>query len=158
MSIHRFSRIFVGVLWLTAGLAPLAHADDHYVTREEKSFTVSGQPEVTLNTFDGAIQVRSWDKSEVHVTIERRAMSEADAKAIEVDTRQDGNRITVEVRKPAAGWTSWFGRVPECESDRVGAAHRDAGCRHWRRIDRRERPVGQCHTSTRATAASKCTT
>ncbi|HVB37102.1 MAG TPA: DUF4097 family beta strand repeat-containing protein [Vicinamibacterales bacterium] len=110
MSIQRISRVAAGVLWLAAGVVPVAHADSRYVTREEKSFTVSGTPEVTLNTFDGRIEVRSWDKNEVHVTIERRAASEAEAKGIQVDVRQDGNQVTVEVRKPTGDWFSWFGR------------------------------------------------
>ncbi|MDE3155075.1 MAG: DUF4097 family beta strand repeat protein [Acidobacteriota bacterium] len=110
MSMSRFARVAAGVLWLAAGLAPLAHADSRYVTREDKTFTVSGTPEVTLNTFDGHIQVRTWDKGQVQVTIERRASTEAEAKAIEVDARQDGNRVTVQVRKPSGDWFSWFGR------------------------------------------------
>ena len=43
-------------------------------TREEKRFTVSAtEPvELKLRTFDGTLVVRSWDKNEVLVEIERR--------------------------------------------------------------------------------------
>jgi DUF4097 and DUF4098 domain-containing protein YvlB len=109
MSMSRFARVAAGLLWLAAGFVPVAHADTRYVSREEKNFTVSGAPDVALRTFDGSIEVRTWDKADVHVTIERHAFDEADAKAIEVDARQDGNRIVVEVRKPAGEMFNWFG-------------------------------------------------
>jgi hypothetical protein len=71
------------------------------VTRsEERRFTVTGKPEVSLKTFDGAIRVQSWDKPEVLVTIERQAGDEEALKTIEVKTDQQGNRITVEVTAP----------------------------------------------------------
>jgi len=34
------------------------------VSRETKTFQVSGAPDVELDTFDGAIEVHSWDRSE----------------------------------------------------------------------------------------------
>jgi len=102
MSLQRMARVVAGVVWVVAGVVPLAHAGGApYVGREEKTFSVSGTPDVTLRTFDGGIQVRTWNRREVHVTIERHAADESDAKALEVDTRQDGNRITVDVRQPA---------------------------------------------------------
>jgi DUF4097 and DUF4098 domain-containing protein YvlB len=68
--------------------------------REEKSFTVSGRPDVTLITFDGSIEVRSWDRNEVAVTIERRAATVEAAKSLEVRTDQKGDRVLVEVVQP----------------------------------------------------------
>jgi Putative adhesin len=71
------------------------------ITRsEERRFTVTGKPEVSLKTFDGAIRVQSWDKPEVLVTIERQAGDEESLKSIEVKSNQEGNRITVEVTAP----------------------------------------------------------
>ena len=71
------------------------------ITRsEERRFTVTGKPEVSLKTFDGAIRVQSWDKLEVLVTIERQAGDEESLKSIEVKSNQEGNRITVEVTAP----------------------------------------------------------
>lgn len=71
-----------------------------YTDREERHFTVSGTPDVVLSTFDGAIEVRAWDKPEVMVTVEKQAESVEAAKAIKVRFDQAGNRITVEVEKP----------------------------------------------------------
>lgn len=71
-----------------------------YSTREERRFTVSGRPALDLRTFDGAIDVRAWDRPEVRVTVERRGDSEAVAKEIATRFSQDGNRITVEATGP----------------------------------------------------------
>ena len=42
------------------------------VSRETKTFKTSGVPDVQLDTFDGAIEVHSWDKGEVEVEIEEQ--------------------------------------------------------------------------------------
>ena len=67
-------------------------------TREEKRFTVSAaEPvEMRLQTFDGAVVVRSWDRNEVLVEIERRAPDQSSAEALVVNQMQEGNRIVVE--------------------------------------------------------------
>ena len=67
-------------------------------TREEKRFTVSAtEPvELKLRTFDGTLVVRSWDKNEVLVEIERRAPDQSAAEALVVNQTQDGNKITIE--------------------------------------------------------------
>ncbi len=70
-----------------------------YVDRVEKRFTVTGKPELTLSTFDGSIEVRPWDRSDVLVIVERRAASRDVADSIEVNAEQDGNRINVRVRR-----------------------------------------------------------
>ena len=71
-----------------------------FVEREEKRFTVSGKPSVSVSTFDGAIDIRASDRQEVVVTIEKRASSKEEADRIEVHAEQNGNRIIVDVRMP----------------------------------------------------------
>jgi hypothetical protein len=71
-----------------------------YREREEKRFAVTGRPEVSLDTFDGAIEVRGWDRDEVVVEVEKQAASADETKQIVVNARQEGNRISVEVRGP----------------------------------------------------------
>jgi hypothetical protein len=70
------------------------------VKREEKRFTVNGQADLTLRTFDGSIQLKSWDRNEVLVEIERRGPDEKSTDALVVNTSQDGNRIVVDVPSP----------------------------------------------------------
>jgi DUF4097 and DUF4098 domain-containing protein YvlB len=71
-----------------------------HIERDEKTFAVTGKPDVSLATFDGAIEIRPWDRSEVHVVIEKRAANKEAADTIEVSTQQTDNHIVVDVRAP----------------------------------------------------------
>jgi hypothetical protein len=70
------------------------------VTREEKRFVVNGQADLSLRTFDGSIQLKSWDKNEVLVEIERHGPDQQAAESLTVNTRQEGNRIIVDAPAP----------------------------------------------------------
>ena len=70
------------------------------VTREEKRFTLTGAPDLNIRTFDGSIQLKSWDRNEVLVEIERRGPDAQTAEALVVNATQDGNRILVEAPGP----------------------------------------------------------
>src|SRR5438552_12862482 len=85
-------------------------ADLKYVEREEKRFSTTAKPQLTLATFDGAIEVRPWDRPEVLVVIEKRAINKDGVAAIAVRAEQDGDRITVDVTGPRdTGGFSLFG-------------------------------------------------
>jgi len=71
-----------------------------YVERDEKRFSVSGRPDVSFTTFDGSIEIRPWDKSEVQVVVEKRGRDKRDVDLIEVKAEQDGNRIELTVTDP----------------------------------------------------------
>jgi DUF4097 and DUF4098 domain-containing protein YvlB len=73
------------------------------VSRETKRFDVVGIPEVTLETFDGAIEIHSWDRNEVEVEVERRAMEQRQVDDMIVTAEQDGNRVVVKVTRPRRG-------------------------------------------------------
>jgi DUF4097 and DUF4098 domain-containing protein YvlB len=85
-------------------------------TREEKRFTVTASEPIDLKiqTFDGAITVRSWDRNEVLVEIERRGPDQTAADALVVNQTQEGNRIVIEAPNPRSernviaigGWQS----------------------------------------------------
>lgn len=72
-----------------------------FTTRDEKRFTTTGMPQLTLATFDGSIEVRSWDRPEVHVVIERRGQNRDEVESIEIKAEQLGDRISVEARRPS---------------------------------------------------------
>ena len=61
--------------------------------RETRNFKLTGQPEVVLDTFDGAIEIHSWDRDEVEVEIEKRAMEQSQIDEIKIHAEQNGNRI-----------------------------------------------------------------
>ena len=73
--------------------------------RETKRFTVTGAPRVTLDTFDGSIEVHSWDRREVEVEIEKRAQDDAALQRISVEATQDGDAVVVRARGPERGDT-----------------------------------------------------
>lgn len=69
--------------------------------RETKSFKVAGVPEIDVDTFDGAIEIHSWDKPEVEVEIEKRAMEQALIDQIKVEATQQGDKIVLKVTGPS---------------------------------------------------------
>jgi DUF4097 and DUF4098 domain-containing protein YvlB len=70
------------------------------VSRETKTFKVTGAPELQLETFDGSIEIHSWDRSEVEVEIEKRAMEQSLVDQMTVSAEQQGNRVVVKVSRP----------------------------------------------------------
>lgn len=71
-----------------------------YVDRTEKHFTTSASPDLLLSTFDGSIEIHSWDKPEVQVIVEKRAVTREAAESIEVRAEQNGNQVTVDATVP----------------------------------------------------------
>jgi putative adhesin len=71
-----------------------------YVEREEKHFSVTGRPDVSVRTFDGSIEIRPWDRPEVQVVIEKRGRNRKETDAIEVKAEQSGNHVEVVVSYP----------------------------------------------------------
>jgi hypothetical protein len=68
--------------------------------RETKTFKVTGRPQLVLDTFDGAIELHSWDRPEVEVEVEKRAMEQTLLDEIKITTEQKGDAITVKVTGP----------------------------------------------------------
>ena len=96
-----FAAAALAALLAGPGCVDIISADyAKFVDREEKRFTTSGKPDVTVATFDGSIEIRPWDKPEVHVVIERRASTKEAADTIEIQSEQTGNRIVVDVKVP----------------------------------------------------------
>jgi DUF4097 and DUF4098 domain-containing protein YvlB len=94
---------------LPFGAACVVVDSQGHITREEKRFTVSGAPELHLTTFDGAIEIRSGDSKTILVEIEKRGPTQEAIDKLQIDTKQDGNRVDVEVRKPTKETIVMFG-------------------------------------------------
>jgi DUF4097 and DUF4098 domain-containing protein YvlB len=88
-------------LALTATACTVRVDTEERTAREEKRFAVKGEPEVRVATFDGSIEVRSWDREEVLVEVDKRAADDETIASIQVRAEQTGNRIDVEVTRPA---------------------------------------------------------
>lgn len=78
----------------TSGL--MGDDDLRLVERESKTFPVSGTPHVTLNTFDGRISIRAWDKPEVMMTAIKRAGNEQALRGITVKAEQQGGDVNIQ--------------------------------------------------------------
>jgi hypothetical protein len=72
------------------------------VSRDTKKFTVAANPEIDVSTFDGAIEIHSWDRNEVEVEIEKRAMEQRLVDEMQVTSEQQGNRVIVKVGAPSS--------------------------------------------------------
>ena len=92
--------VSAAVLALGASACSINLSAEQWVGTEKKTFAVTGKPEVNLKTFDGSIEIATWDRPEVGLVIERKAGSQADGEALKVTATQDGNRITIEALKP----------------------------------------------------------
>jgi DUF4097 and DUF4098 domain-containing protein YvlB len=68
--------------------------------RETRTFDVAGRPVVVLDTFDGAIEIHSWDRKQVEVEIEKRAMEQDLVDEMKIEASQQGDRIIVKVTGP----------------------------------------------------------
>ena len=93
-------RLMTGVALLAGSVLSTACVDivandSSHVERDEKRFAVTGQATLNLTTFDGAIEVTSWDRPEVLVVVEKRGADAEAVATIDVDIRQDGNDISV---------------------------------------------------------------
>jgi hypothetical protein len=95
-------QLLVAVVAVVSAACSIDVRGEGAVVREEKRFTVSGDPELNLRTFDGSVQLKSWDRKEVLVEIERRGPDNDTAKALVVNTTQDGNRIAVDAPAPSS--------------------------------------------------------
>ena len=88
----------------------VVHVDtEGQIVREEKRFAITGTPDVRVTTFDGAIEVQSWDKPDVLIEIEKRGATKEAVEALEVVSSQDGSRIELEVKRPKSESFSGIG-------------------------------------------------
>jgi hypothetical protein len=70
------------------------------IVRDEKRFTVSGRADVRVSTFDGSIEIQSWDKPDVVIEIEKRGPTRSAIEGLEITSTQKGNVIELEVKRP----------------------------------------------------------
>lgn len=99
----------VSLMAIVAGAPACVVSVDHegVIEREEKRYSVKETPDVVLATFDGVIEVRSWDRPEVLIQIEKRGHDKDIVRKIEVLAEQKGRRISIETRY--SGKTSFVG-------------------------------------------------
>jgi hypothetical protein len=70
--------------------------------RELKTFKVTGQAELVLDTFDGAIELHSWDKNEIEVEVEKARDGAGAARRDQGRRAAAGRQDHLKVTGPAA--------------------------------------------------------
>jgi DUF4097 and DUF4098 domain-containing protein YvlB len=65
--------------------------------RDSKTFAVNGRPRVTVETFDGSINVRAWDKPEVSYAATKRAFDQENMQGIRVSADQRGDEVVIRI-------------------------------------------------------------
>jgi DUF4097 and DUF4098 domain-containing protein YvlB len=68
---------------------------ERVTAKETRTFAVSGSPRVTINTFDGRVTIRGWDKPEVMYNAVKGAHDENSLKEITIDAQQQGSAISI---------------------------------------------------------------
>src|SRR4051794_25831941 len=92
------------LLWIpTVGCVDISAGQARDVETVGKRFAVTGTPTVKVGTFDGSVDVTTWDRPEVLVVIEKHAVDRAAADQMVVTAEQNGDAITVDVRREREG-------------------------------------------------------
>src|SRR5262245_6829445 len=78
-----------------AGAGASVSYGSRLTAQETKTFTINGTPRVNVSTFDGAVTVHGWDKSEVMYTATKRADDEEQMKQINIRTEQQGSSVSI---------------------------------------------------------------
>jgi len=71
------------------------NSSERFQAKETRTFTVSGTPRVTINTFDGRVTVHGWDKPEVTYTAIKGSHDEESLKDISIQAQQQGDTISI---------------------------------------------------------------
>lgn len=86
---------------LTLAACEVNLSTEGLTSKEKKTFAVSGQPDLTLETFEGSIEIHSWDRNEVEVEVEKRGMEQSLLDQMTIEADQQGDRITFRVKGPS---------------------------------------------------------
>jgi len=88
-------RIGLFILSLCVALTSLAHAEEW-----SKTYTITGQPDLRVETSDASIHVDTWDKN----TIEARVLTDrykiGGEGGVKIEEQQTGDSVKLEVRLP----------------------------------------------------------
>ncbi|MBV8051053.1 MAG: DUF4097 family beta strand repeat protein [Acidobacteriaceae bacterium] len=87
-------RFAFALLGLYLGLTPLAHADEW-----SKTYTITGKPDLRVQTSDANLNVDTWDKNtiDVHVTSSHYKIGNG---GITISEHQNGDSVEIELRYP----------------------------------------------------------
>jgi DUF4097 and DUF4098 domain-containing protein YvlB len=114
---HLLKLLLVGLGSLGLSVTPKAGAesrDKRQTEQESKIFTVVHRPRINIETFDGVINVATWDKQEVKVTAVKRAKDDVEMRGVFVRAEQSGSEIRI-----VAAFDDAFKREVNIEGKRI---------------------------------------
>jgi Toastrack DUF4097 len=71
-----------------------------FTDKETKTFAVTGTPRVNVNTYDGVVVVRGWDKPQVMYTATKRASDAQQLQDIGIKADQQGSTVSIVANNP----------------------------------------------------------
>jgi hypothetical protein len=74
-----------------------------------KTFTVSGKPDLRVDSNDGAVNIRTWDRKEIEARVYTEGWKIAPGE-VTISDHQTGDHVELEVRIPHHGFEINFGR------------------------------------------------
>ena len=93
----------LGVAAASAACVDVVATRDAYTERDEQRFTTSASPRLDVTTFDGSIEISTWDRPEVLVVVEKRGADRDAVGSIDVAVVQSGDEITVRASSRSRG-------------------------------------------------------
>lgn len=116
-------------LGLLAGGCTVTVDSHSEIVREEKRFAVDGRGDVRVSTFDGSIEIRSWDKPDIVIEIEKRGPTKTAVEGLQVVSQQKGNLIELEVKRPRTESFSGIGLHRTANARLIVSVPRDTDIR-----------------------------
>jgi hypothetical protein len=91
------------VAGLTATASP-AFAAARAVVGSQQDFKVGAHPTIIVDSSAGGVELGAGSPGTVHVDVERQADSDADARKLVVELKQDGNTVRIRFAHKNGGW------------------------------------------------------
>jgi DUF4097 and DUF4098 domain-containing protein YvlB len=104
MRVRRVMNV-LGVLMLLGAVAGTAAAEDW-----NKTYAVSGKPELRVESNDAAIEVDTWDRKEIEARVSTIGWP-IGARGVTITETQSGDHVSISVRVPNMNWSiGWSNR------------------------------------------------
>lgn len=91
----------MAAVWLTSGCGLELGGDDQFQSDFHESRPFQAGDRLSVETFNGGVEITTWDRATVEITGTRHASSEAMLKDIKVDIQSSGNTLAVRAIRPS---------------------------------------------------------
>lgn len=99
-----FTRVFVAAFAFCLISSLAARAEEW-----TKTYSLTGRPDLRIETSDANIRVTTWDQSTIEAKVDTTRYKIGEG-GIRIEERQDGNRVEIEVHYPHHAFTVEWGQ------------------------------------------------